>query len=149
MIVFEWVRRSLPCVSFRLYPDWISDWNQDSANVSGEHLHAINPARRIPGRNRELATRCGARARSGRDQAALFSRRSTHMAGRNRYRYPSVSYNTFLSIIALNFLPVSFKKKTLIQCCGSGMFIPDPGSEFFHPGSASKNLSILTQKYGF
>jgi hypothetical protein len=33
------------------------------------------------------------------------------------------------------------------QCCGSGMFIPDPN--FFHPGSASKNLSILTQKSGF
>ncbi len=29
------------------------------------------------------------------------------------------------------------------QCCGSGMFIPDP--TFFHPGS-SKNLSILTPK---
>ncbi len=50
------------------------------------------------------------------------------------------------------------------QCCGSGMFIPDPGSDFFHPGSrtqtvsipdprsASKNLSILTpitKKNGF
>ncbi len=45
------------------------------------------------------------------------------------------------------------------QCCGSGMFIPDP--TFFHlrsririvsipdPGSASKNLSVLTQKNGF
>jgi hypothetical protein len=47
-----------------------------------------------------------------------------------------------------------------IPCCGSGMFIPDPGSNFFHPGSwlpsqnipdpesgqATKNLSILTQK---
>ncbi len=30
------------------------------------------------------------------------------------------------------------------QCCGSGMFIPDPN--FFHPGSGSKNLRILTQK---
>jgi hypothetical protein len=30
------------------------------------------------------------------------------------------------------------------QCCGSGRFIPDPN--FFHPGSTSKNLSILTQK---
>ncbi len=30
------------------------------------------------------------------------------------------------------------------QCCGSGRFIPDPN--FFHPGSASKNLRILTQK---
>jgi hypothetical protein len=40
-------------------------------------------------------------------------------------------------------------------CCGSEMIIPDPGSEFFHPGSgvkkildagsgsASKNLSIF------
>jgi hypothetical protein len=49
------------------------------------------------------------------------------------------------------------------QCGGSGMFIPDPGSDFFpsripdpnclhpgfripDPGSSSKNLSILTQK---
>jgi hypothetical protein len=38
------------------------------------------------------------------------------------------------------------------QCCGSGMFIPGskiffsswiPDPNFFHPGSASKNLSIL------
>jgi hypothetical protein len=29
------------------------------------------------------------------------------------------------------------------QCCGSGMFIPDP--IFFHPGSSEKNLGILTQ----
>jgi hypothetical protein len=43
-----------------------------------------------------------------------------------------------------------------MQCCESGTFIPDPGSELYHPGcrvkkipgsaSASKNLSILTQK---
>jgi hypothetical protein len=40
------------------------------------------------------------------------------------------------------------------QCCGSGMFIPDPNffqlgtrvKKFPDPGSASKNLSILTQK---
>jgi hypothetical protein len=40
------------------------------------------------------------------------------------------------------------------QCCGSCMFIPDPGFEFFHPGfqghmysgSASMSLSILPQK---
>jgi hypothetical protein len=47
------------------------------------------------------------------------------------------------------------KIPTRIQCCGSGMFIPDPnffpGSiRFPDPGSgsgsASKNLSILTQK---
>jgi hypothetical protein len=35
---------------------------------------------------------------------------------------------------------------SVAQCCGFGMFIPDPA--FFHPGSASKNLSILTQKSG-
>ncbi len=29
-------------------------------------------------------------------------------------------------------------------CCRSWMFVPNPN--FFHPGSASKNLSILTQK---
>jgi hypothetical protein len=34
---------------------------------------------------------------------------------------------------------------TGVWCCGSGMFIPDP--HFFLPGSASKNLSILTQKF--
>ncbi len=54
---------------------------------------------------------------------------------------------------------------TTSQCCGSGMFVPDPNlfhpwsefipsririysfpnPNFFHPGSASKNLSILTQ----
>ena len=49
------------------------------------------------------------------------------------------------------------------QCCGTGMFILDPGSDFFpsripdsgselspsripDPGSASKNLNVLTQK---
>ncbi len=44
------------------------------------------------------------------------------------------------------------------QWCGSGMFIPYPGSDFFHPGSrirtfsipvsgsSSKNLNILTKK---
>ncbi len=45
------------------------------------------------------------------------------------------------------------------RCCGSEMFIPDPGSDFIpsqirifsipDPGSTSKNLSILTQKNCF
>jgi hypothetical protein len=44
----------------------------------------------------------------------------------------------------------------VVQCCGSDMFNPDPGSEFFHPeppdpnffhpGSTSKNLSTFTLK---
>jgi hypothetical protein len=29
----------------------------------------------------------------------------------------------------------------LKQCCGSGMFILDPGSEFFHPGSRDEKIS--------
>ncbi len=38
------------------------------------------------------------------------------------------------------------------QCCGSGMFIPNQGYECFpyriqDPGSASRNLSILAQKW--
>jgi hypothetical protein len=38
---------------------------------------------------------------------------------------------------------------TINQCCGSGMFIPDPNFSIPDPGSASKNFSILTQKNGF
>jgi hypothetical protein len=49
------------------------------------------------------------------------------------------------------------KKVTLIflqqimKCCGSGMFIPDPGSEFFHPGSRVKNSRsrIRMEKYQY
>ncbi len=41
--------------------------------------------------------------------------------------------------------PYSYSNKRIqnIQCCGSGMFNPNPN--FFHPGSAWKNLSFLTQ----
>jgi hypothetical protein len=39
------------------------------------------------------------------------------------------------------------------QCCGSGLFIPCPGFEFFHPGSrikkSLKNLSIFNLKKCF
>jgi hypothetical protein len=42
--------------------------------------------------------------------------------------------------------PKKFSKHLAEQCCGSGMFIPDP--IFFHNGSRIhiKNLSIFTQK---
>jgi hypothetical protein len=50
----------------------------------------------------------------------------------------------------------NLKKNISAQCCGFGIFIPDPDQNFFHPGfrakklldpgSVSKNLSILTQK---
>jgi hypothetical protein len=56
--------------------------------------------------------------------------------------------------------PISSGKQNLAknQCCGSGMFIPEPNFSILDPepkvkkildpesGSASKNLSILTQK---
>ncbi len=35
------------------------------------------------------------------------------------------------------------------QCCGLGMFIPDLGFEFFHPGSTSKNLSFFNPENCF
>jgi hypothetical protein len=69
----------------------------------------------------------------------------------------------FALFCVVNFSPVLLtlgrhvnKKISRYQCCGSGMFIPDP--TFFHPGSelspsripdpgsSSKNLSILTPK---
>jgi hypothetical protein len=39
----------------------------------------------------------------------------------------------------------------IIQCCGSGMFIPDPGSCFFKElkNFLPKKLSLSSQKYGF
>jgi hypothetical protein len=53
-----------------------------------------------------------------------------------------------------SFIYFVMSKYPVFQCCGSGMFIPGPGYEFFanldpncfHPGSAPKNLIMLTQK---
>ncbi len=58
-----------------------------------------------------------------------------------------------------HWFSMQIRIQVFIQCCRSGMFIPDPNfsfpdPNFFHPGSvffpspgsASKNLSILTQK---
>jgi hypothetical protein len=63
-----------------------------------------------------------------------------------------VSSTTVPTTQQMNDLKVSCN-----QSCGSGMFIPGPESDFFSipdpgsksdadPGSASKNLSILTQR---
>jgi hypothetical protein len=41
------------------------------------------------------------------------------------------------------------RNDSLAQCCGSMLFIIRLFSLPGHPGSASKNLSILTQKNGF
>jgi hypothetical protein len=57
---------------------------------------------------------------------------------------------------AIGRFPSLYNNYSYIQCCRSGMFIPEPGSDFFHPGfrvdkisdpgsaSASRNMSILT-----
>jgi hypothetical protein len=34
------------------------------------------------------------------------------------------------------------------QCCGSGMFIPDPGFEFFQTGSRIQGKKILNPGFG-
>jgi hypothetical protein len=41
---------------------------------------------------------------------------------------------------------ISLQTEEKSQCCGSGMFIPEPNFSIPDPGSASKNLSILVQK---
>jgi hypothetical protein len=54
-----------------------------------------------------------------------------------------------LEKIEVKYLDFMFQRKisriwykhTFYQCCGSRMFIPDPGSEFFHPGSRVKKDS--------
>ena len=49
-----------------------------------------------------------------------------------------------ISFFCIRIFYCRSEKQRRIQCCGSGMFIPEPN--FFHPGSASKNLSILASK---
>ncbi len=47
------------------------------------------------------------------------------------------------------FIFSTFINSIATQCCGSGMFIPDPRSEFFYPGSVQtlpKLYSFLSQK---
>jgi hypothetical protein len=74
--------------------------------------------------------------------------------GENRYIIRSS-----VSMSRRNVPPV-LESTPISQCCGSGMFIPDPGSEcfpsripnpnfIFHPGSESNNSSFLTQKIRF
>jgi hypothetical protein len=72
--------------------------------------------------------------------------------------YPGVAF--FLQNLFIFLSSLVFKVyQTWSQCCRSGMFIPDPGFEFFpsrfqvyfipDPRSASKNLRILSQKIVF
>jgi hypothetical protein len=68
---------------------------------------------------------------------------------------PDTNFETCLHNKWIWILPSKTNKNPQFQCCGSGMFIPDP--TFFHPVSrirtvsipdpgSLKNLSILTPK---
>jgi hypothetical protein len=79
-----------------------------------------------------------------------------------------LSMNPLTLLVNRNFKGITMPTMIFItippayQCCGSGMFITDPGSEFFHPvpdpgsrvkkipdsgsGSLLKNLSIFNPK---
>jgi len=48
-----------------------------------------------------------------------------------------------------HYLFHTYKTDISDKCFGSGMFNPDSGTDFFHPGSISKILNILTQKFVF
>jgi hypothetical protein len=41
------------------------------------------------------------------------------------------------------------QNRCILQCCGSGMFIPDPGSDFFHPGSELSPSRILIKEFKY
>ncbi len=74
--------------------------------------------------------------------------------------FPSSFWQSLLQFyVDPHWFSMRMRIQPFIQCCRSGMFIPDPNfsfpdPNFFHPGSvfflspgsASKNLSILTQK---
>ncbi len=51
---------------------------------------------------------------------------------------------TIMVISELYYLRGSYRSGSgnFNQCCGSGMFIPDPGSEFFHHGNRIRIFSI-------
>jgi hypothetical protein len=49
-------------------------------------------------------------------------------------------------VISLNRISNLIDKLSNIQCCGSGMFIPDPGSEFFPPRIRIKEFKYFNPK---
>ncbi len=59
------------------------------------------------------------------------------------------SYGTGTCSLTIPILPSSVADPGCLSGSRIRINIPDSGSEFFHPGSASKNLSILTPKNGF
>ncbi len=70
----------------------------------------------------------------------LHHRDSCHLVCNNR----TEQLRIFSENIVIHFAKVLLY---FLQCCRSGSRILDPN--FIHPGSASKNLSILTPKHGF
>ncbi len=79
-------------------------------------------------------------------QWVLFGKNEVHSIGNEREARR----------LLVKFRPDPTPWEPFKQCCGSGMFIPDPGSDFLpsrirtvsipDTGSASKYLSILTPK---
>jgi hypothetical protein len=47
-----------------------------------------------------------------------------------RYGIVIVTYIQYVTLVEAN--------SSFVQCCGSGMFIPDPANEFCHPGSEAR-----------
>jgi hypothetical protein len=61
-------------------------------------------------------------------------------ACKKSYRPQQISYTTYFfknttKQRKLKILATFFLTARRSQCCGSGMFIPDPDPTFFHPGS--------------
>jgi len=79
---------------------------------------------------------------------ACLSQHNTHILEIHQGTAGSEKVQQLFSVRKDNTVPIPYRlrKNRKKECCGSGCFsrIPDP--IFFHPGSASKNLNILTQK---
>ncbi len=54
---------------------------------------------------------------------------------RGEYTKPNLSEYYLIILLTIFRRLIIALSKCNDQCCGSGMFTPDPGSEFFHPGS--------------
>ncbi len=82
------------------------------------------------------------------------------------FMFPCLNVVNFLlsptrPLVICGYETVHFEKKTIMQCCGSGMFIPDPNFSLPNRGSrvkkipdpgsdsASKNLSTFNPKNCF
>ncbi len=58
---------------------------------------------------------------------------------------PYLTYDWYLSIVFINDVRVG---TYIYQCCGSGMFIPDPGIPDLDPGSRIPDPETATKERG-